>query len=111
MPTREIHDVLIALDESLDLNNGQPSLWAFLVISNIPPDPRKPSSETRGVPRASALLKRRSPCHDEALRTQVAPKLLAEQRLDVGVVVVTRTRTLRSYLDPRLTNCSSSAGR
>jgi len=38
-------------------------------------------------PRASALLKGRSPCHDEALRTQVAPKLLAEQRLDVRLVV------------------------
>jgi protein-L-isoaspartate(D-aspartate) O-methyltransferase len=24
------HDVLIALDEGLGLNNGQPSLWAFL---------------------------------------------------------------------------------
>ena len=29
-PRNVYHDVLIALDESLDLNNGQPSLWAFL---------------------------------------------------------------------------------
>ena len=27
-PRNVYHDVLIALDESLDLNNGQPSLWA-----------------------------------------------------------------------------------
>jgi protein-L-isoaspartate(D-aspartate) O-methyltransferase len=29
-PRNVYHDVLIALDESLGLNNGQPSLWAFL---------------------------------------------------------------------------------
>jgi len=29
-PKSVYHDVLIALDESLGLNNGQPSLWAFL---------------------------------------------------------------------------------
>lgn len=29
-PRHVYHDVLIALDESLGLNNGQPSLWAFL---------------------------------------------------------------------------------
>jgi protein-L-isoaspartate(D-aspartate) O-methyltransferase len=29
-PRRVYHDVLIALDEGLELNNGQPSLWAFL---------------------------------------------------------------------------------
>jgi len=86
-PRNVYHDVLIALDESLDLNNGQPSLWAFLLISNIPPDPRVAVIGNKRRPRASALLKGRSPCHDEALRTQVAPKLLAEQRLDVGVVV------------------------
>ncbi len=29
-PVHVYHDVLIALDEQLGLNNGQPSLWAFL---------------------------------------------------------------------------------
>lgn len=29
-PRNVYHDVLIALDESLGLNNGQPALWAFL---------------------------------------------------------------------------------
>jgi len=29
-PRNVYHNVLIALDESLGLNNGQPSLWAFL---------------------------------------------------------------------------------
>jgi protein-L-isoaspartate(D-aspartate) O-methyltransferase len=30
-PKHAYHDVLIALDETLRLNNGQPSLWAFLL--------------------------------------------------------------------------------
>jgi protein-L-isoaspartate(D-aspartate) O-methyltransferase len=30
-PKHVYHDVLIALDERLGLNNGQPSLWAFLI--------------------------------------------------------------------------------
>jgi protein-L-isoaspartate(D-aspartate) O-methyltransferase len=30
-PRHVYHDVLIALDEGLELNNGQPSLWAFLL--------------------------------------------------------------------------------
>ena len=30
-PRRVYHDVLIALDESRGINNGQPSLWAFLL--------------------------------------------------------------------------------
>lgn len=29
-PRNVYHDILIALDEKLGLNNGQPSLWAFL---------------------------------------------------------------------------------
>ena len=34
-----------------------------------------------------SALGRRGEVHDEALRTQVAPELLAEQCLDVGLVV------------------------
>ncbi len=30
-PANVYHDVLVALDEKLGLNNGQPSLWAFLL--------------------------------------------------------------------------------
>ena len=30
-PRAVYHDVLIALDEELGINNGQPSLWAFLL--------------------------------------------------------------------------------
>jgi len=30
-PANVYHDILIALDEKLGLNNGQPSLWAFLL--------------------------------------------------------------------------------
>jgi protein-L-isoaspartate(D-aspartate) O-methyltransferase len=29
-PSHVYHDVLIALDESRGINNGQPSLWAYL---------------------------------------------------------------------------------
>ena len=31
IPRAVYHDVLIALDESRQINNGQPSLWAFLL--------------------------------------------------------------------------------
>jgi protein-L-isoaspartate(D-aspartate) O-methyltransferase len=30
-PPAVYHDVLIALDESRQINNGQPSLWAYLL--------------------------------------------------------------------------------
>jgi protein-L-isoaspartate(D-aspartate) O-methyltransferase len=30
-PRAVYHDVLIALDEARAINNGQPSLWAFLL--------------------------------------------------------------------------------
>lgn len=29
-PSHVYHDILIALDESRGINNGQPSLWAYL---------------------------------------------------------------------------------
>jgi protein-L-isoaspartate(D-aspartate) O-methyltransferase len=32
-PSQVYHDVLIALDESRGINNGQPSLWAYLRCS------------------------------------------------------------------------------
>jgi len=40
--------------------------------------------------------RRNGEVHDEALRTQITPELLAEQRLDIGRRT-TRTRTLMAY--------------
>src|SRR5580704_19729466 len=54
-PRAVYHDVLIALDERRQINNGQPSLWAFYSTSSTLPSASRPC-----IPAAAPAITLRS---------------------------------------------------